>query len=240
MTGPANGGIERGTRAPTRLTGTQGAVGAVLVVLVLGLVLRLIIARLLPGSGFEVDLGAFRYLGVESRQRGPERLLRPGLLPRLHAGLPLRPVDRRHRRQRGRGHRRPDQGPADPVRPRRRLARLVDGPRARRARPAGSRCGCGRRPQPDHLVRQRRVGPGRLVRRRLPAARPARAVARSPGTGRHLYGHRRDHQAPARHPDPDRGGRHDPTRTVAVRRIRRPGANRATDPHPHDRAWPAS
>ena len=61
MTGPATGGTERDTRAPSRLTGTQGAVGAVLVVLALGLVLRLIIAYLLPGSGFEVDLGAFRY-----------------------------------------------------------------------------------------------------------------------------------------------------------------------------------
>ena len=38
-----------------------GSRGAVLVVLALGLVLRLIIAYLLPGSGFEVDLGAFRY-----------------------------------------------------------------------------------------------------------------------------------------------------------------------------------
>ena len=70
MTGPANGGIERGTRAPTRLTGTQGAVGAVLVVLVLGLVLRLIIARLLPGSGFEVDLGAFRYWASNLASQG--------------------------------------------------------------------------------------------------------------------------------------------------------------------------
>ena len=61
MTGPAIGGTERGTRAPTRLTGTLGAVGAVLVVLALGLVLRVILARLLPGSGFGVDLGAFRF-----------------------------------------------------------------------------------------------------------------------------------------------------------------------------------
>jgi Gpi18-like mannosyltransferase len=36
-------------------------VGAVLVVLALGLALRLIIAYLLPGSGFEADLNAFRY-----------------------------------------------------------------------------------------------------------------------------------------------------------------------------------
>ena len=61
MTGPAIGGTERGTRAPSRLTATQGAVGAVFVVLALGLALRLFIAHLLPGSGFSVDLGAFRY-----------------------------------------------------------------------------------------------------------------------------------------------------------------------------------
>jgi Gpi18-like mannosyltransferase len=61
VTGPATGGTERGTGAPSRVTGTQGAVGAVLVVLALGLALRLIIAYLLPGSGFSVDLGAFRY-----------------------------------------------------------------------------------------------------------------------------------------------------------------------------------
>ncbi|MEO8437400.1 MAG: hypothetical protein ABI562_03010, partial [Chloroflexota bacterium] len=42
------------------MTGTQGAVGAVLVVLALGLALRLIIAYLLPTSGFGVDLSAFR------------------------------------------------------------------------------------------------------------------------------------------------------------------------------------
>jgi len=36
-------------------------VGAVLVVLVVGLLLRLILVRLLPGSGFEVDLNAFRF-----------------------------------------------------------------------------------------------------------------------------------------------------------------------------------
>ncbi len=61
MTGPASVGIERGTGAPSRSTGTQGAVGAVLLVLALGLALRLIIARLLPGSGFGVDLSAFQF-----------------------------------------------------------------------------------------------------------------------------------------------------------------------------------
>ena len=61
MTGPASVGIERGTGAPSRSTGTQGAVGAVLLVLALGLALRLIIAQMAPGSGFSVDLSAFRF-----------------------------------------------------------------------------------------------------------------------------------------------------------------------------------
>src|SRR3954463_5291450 len=60
VTGPASAGTERGTRALSWATGTQGAVGAILVVLALGLGLRLIVAFLLPGSGFGVDLGAFR------------------------------------------------------------------------------------------------------------------------------------------------------------------------------------
>ena len=71
MTGPANGGTERGTGAPSRATGTQGAVGAVLVVLALGLALRLIIAHLLPGSGFGVDIGAFRYWASNLASQGP-------------------------------------------------------------------------------------------------------------------------------------------------------------------------
>ena len=106
MTGPAAGGTERGTRAPSRATGTQGAVGAVLVVLALGLALRLIIAYLLPGSGFGVDLGAFRSWAANLADRRPARLLRPRLLPRLHARLPVRPVAGRPRRERARRRRR--------------------------------------------------------------------------------------------------------------------------------------
>ena len=70
MTGPATGGTERGTGAPSRSTGTQGAVGAVLLVLALGLALRLIIAHLLPGSGFEVDLERLPLLGGQPRPEG--------------------------------------------------------------------------------------------------------------------------------------------------------------------------
>lgn len=70
MTGPAFRGTERDTRAPSRLTGTQGAVGAVLVVLALGLAIRLITAYLLPGSGFGVDLSAFRFWAGDLAKNG--------------------------------------------------------------------------------------------------------------------------------------------------------------------------
>ena len=71
MTGPASTGTERAIRAPSRATGTQGAVGAVLVVLALGLGLRLTIAYLLPGSGFGVDLGAFQSWAGNLASEGP-------------------------------------------------------------------------------------------------------------------------------------------------------------------------
>ena len=71
MTGPDSGGLERDTGAPARTTGTQGAVGAILIVLVLGLALRLIIAYLLPGSGFKVDLGAFQFWASDLARNGP-------------------------------------------------------------------------------------------------------------------------------------------------------------------------
>ena len=70
MTGPASR-VERDTGAPLRSTGTQGAVGAVLVVLALGLALRLIIAYLLPGSGFGVDRISFQFWANEIATNGP-------------------------------------------------------------------------------------------------------------------------------------------------------------------------
>src|SRR5688572_7668479 len=39
----------------------QGTLGAILIVLALGLALRLILAYLLPGSGFDADLSSFRF-----------------------------------------------------------------------------------------------------------------------------------------------------------------------------------
>ena len=177
VTRPASGGTERGTRAPSRSTGMRGAVGAVVIVLALGLALRLIIAYLLPGSGFGVDLTSFRYWASNLADQGPWGFYgrdffhdyTPGYLYVLWlVGLVGKAVG---------GVGRPHQDPADPRRPGHRLAGPLDDPRARRAAPSRPRRRLRRGPEPGQLVRQRRVGPGRLVRRRLPAAGPARAVA---------------------------------------------------------------
>ncbi|MDQ2966324.1 MAG: hypothetical protein M3R57_10795, partial [Chloroflexota bacterium] len=47
--------------APTRTTSTGNAASAILIVLALGLAFRLILAHVLPGSGFQVDRDAFHY-----------------------------------------------------------------------------------------------------------------------------------------------------------------------------------
>ena len=173
-------------------------------------------------------------LDGEPRGRGPQRVLPARLLPRLHAGLPLRPVgDGPPGRCRGVGClagggtvadlpvRTGPQGARDPRRPRRRLAGLVDGPGTRRPRPPRARGRLRDRDEPGQLVRQRAVGPGRLVRGRLPPPRPARAVARPARASRDPHRHRRPHQAAARDPHPDRGRRHDPSGAVPTRRCRR-------------------
>ena len=61
MTGPATGAPERGSETPKRTAGTRDAASAILIVLALGLAFRLILAHVLPGSGFKVDLIAFRF-----------------------------------------------------------------------------------------------------------------------------------------------------------------------------------
>ncbi|HEX2626452.1 MAG TPA: phospholipid carrier-dependent glycosyltransferase, partial [Candidatus Limnocylindrales bacterium] len=60
MTGPAIGEPDPERAAPAR-TGFAGAASGILVLLVVGLILRLIIAYLIPGSGFRNDLGAFQF-----------------------------------------------------------------------------------------------------------------------------------------------------------------------------------
>ena len=60
MTGPAAGEPDRGTDVPARMTRTREAVAAIVAILALGLAFRIIIAYLLPGSGFTNDLASFR------------------------------------------------------------------------------------------------------------------------------------------------------------------------------------
>ena len=60
MSGPAIGEPDPERAAPAR-TGFAGAASGILVLLAVGLILRLIIAYLIPGSGFKNDLGAFSF-----------------------------------------------------------------------------------------------------------------------------------------------------------------------------------
>ncbi len=71
MTGPAAGEPDLDARAPARTSTTRGSVGAIVILLALGLALRVIIAYLLPGSGFGVDLNAFRFWASDLAQHGP-------------------------------------------------------------------------------------------------------------------------------------------------------------------------
>ena len=68
MTGPAIGEPGPGRAAPTR--GGSGDTGGILVLLALGLTFRLIIAYLLPGSGFGNDVSAFRFWANELAVHG--------------------------------------------------------------------------------------------------------------------------------------------------------------------------
>ena len=69
MIGPAAGEPDTGRAAPRR-TGIQEAGGGILVLLALGLTLRLIIAYLLPGSGFGVDLASFQFWASDLADNG--------------------------------------------------------------------------------------------------------------------------------------------------------------------------
>jgi dolichyl-phosphate-mannose-protein mannosyltransferase len=67
LTGPAIGEPDPG-RTPSR-TGS-GDTGGILVLLALGLAFRLIIAYLLPGSGFKNDIGAFQFWANDLADHG--------------------------------------------------------------------------------------------------------------------------------------------------------------------------
>ncbi len=71
LTGPAAGDPGRGTGTRTRTVRSRETVNAILVVLALGLTLRLIIAYLVPGSGFEQDRIAFTFWASNLAQEGP-------------------------------------------------------------------------------------------------------------------------------------------------------------------------
>lgn len=71
MSGPATGEPGRGIETPKRTAGTRDAASAILIVLALGLALRLILTQALPGSGFEVDLNAFRAWAANLADEGP-------------------------------------------------------------------------------------------------------------------------------------------------------------------------
>ncbi|HUG28934.1 MAG TPA: phospholipid carrier-dependent glycosyltransferase [Candidatus Limnocylindria bacterium] len=69
MSGPAIGEPDPDRAAPAR-TGFVDTAGGILVLLALGLTFRLIIAYLLPGSGFKVDLNAFQFWASDLADNG--------------------------------------------------------------------------------------------------------------------------------------------------------------------------
>ena len=73
MTGPDRGEPVGGATAATGTTGNVGDIRAIAILIATGIALRLIIAYvLLPaGSGFGVDVGAFRYWADNLAQQGP-------------------------------------------------------------------------------------------------------------------------------------------------------------------------
>ena len=73
MTGPDRGGPTQGATAATGTTRTGGDFRAIATLIAVGIVLRLIIAYVFlpPGSGFGVDVQAFRYWADNLAQLGP-------------------------------------------------------------------------------------------------------------------------------------------------------------------------
>jgi hypothetical protein len=61
LSGRGSGGPSRGASGPTQTTWARDGVGAILVVLALGLAFRLIIAYVYPGTGLQFDLVSFRF-----------------------------------------------------------------------------------------------------------------------------------------------------------------------------------
>lgn len=72
MNRPTSGVPDRGASGSARTIGTRSAVSTLAILLVSGLALRLIIAYvLLPGSGFRIDVDAFRFWAANLAANGP-------------------------------------------------------------------------------------------------------------------------------------------------------------------------
>jgi hypothetical protein len=67
---PTSGVPDRGTSGSARATGTRPVVSTLAILLVSGLALRLIIAYLLPGSGFRVDIISFQAWAADLAKNG--------------------------------------------------------------------------------------------------------------------------------------------------------------------------
>ena len=235
LAGPAPGERARaGEQARVRLRDVAVPLG---VLLALGLVLRLIIAYvLLPGSGFKVDVASFNGWARRARQERaatgsttarsssttrpaistscgrlaswPQLLGGPGAAPGDLLKLPAMLADL---------------GLAVAV------FQLAADLGARRR--AGA---CGGRAVPvraRHVVRQRRLVPGRLGRHARPAARRPRPVARSRRARDPAHDGGRHHQAPVRDFDPAGGGPDHPAQP------RHTAARPRPTPHPRPRPW---
>src|SRR4051794_34029727 len=71
LTGPVTSEPSTDAHASTGTSGMRDSFRAIGTLLAAGFVLRLIIAYLLPGSGFKVDLGAFEYWAHNLSDQGP-------------------------------------------------------------------------------------------------------------------------------------------------------------------------
>ena len=215
MTARASAGPSRGAGAPTRTSWTREGVVAILAVLGLALAARLIIAYAFPGTGLKFDVDSFHAWSADLARNGLNGVYNRGFFLDYTPGYlyVLWLVGLVGQATGGIG----DLIKIPPI--------LADVAIGWLVWSMAQELGASRRAalfgaalfvvNPVTLVRLGDVGPGRLVRRRVPAARAARAVARPAGAGGGLGGDRGAHQAPARDPRPDRRRRDDPAGALA-------------------------
>ena len=190
MSGPASGEPGAGTTGLPSTTDRRSRGRAIGTLLAAGLALRLIIAYLLPGSGLSFDISAFDYWARNLADLGPVGFYdrgffadyTPGYLYVLwlvgFVGNLLNAVGIQSVPALNGDWTFIDLLKLPPI-----LADLAVGWllwKMAQELGSGRRVALvGRRAvplQPDHVVRQRRLGPGRLVRCRVPVARRARAL----------------------------------------------------------------